>query len=97
MNCSSLSTGNTHWLAFFSSTFARVSKGILFFLGSHVDQFFIIKTDVQVFCQSLADEAPVASKHTIDSDNTFCHNEYLLYLRPEAGRSVFRRFFLFLL
>ena len=27
MNCSSLSTGNTHWLAFFSSTFARVSKG----------------------------------------------------------------------
>lgn len=62
MNCSSLSTGNTHWLAFFSSTFARGVEGDIVFLGSHVvDQFFIIKTDVQVFCQSLADEAPVAS------------------------------------
>ena len=50
-------------------------EGDIVFLGSHVDQFFIIKTDVQVFSQSLADKASVASKHTIDGDNTFCHKD----------------------
>ena len=45
------------------------------FFGSNIDQFFIIKTDVQVFSQSLADKASVASKHTIDGDNTFCHKD----------------------
>ena len=36
-------------------------EGDIVFFGSHVDQFFIIKTDVQVFSQSLADKASVAS------------------------------------